>query len=96
MEWQSIETAPRDGTHVLLFLDPPIDSNEACGWLSDDVPTVVGWADGSYRDGTPIWKCGFCSEGSADTEGYSSAIMLEVSPTHWMPLPSPPKPEGSS
>lgn len=94
-EWQPIETAPRNGKPVLLFLNPPLDTNSVCGWVTVGLlDIVVGWADGfgEYRDPNfGNWHSGFCEEGSADTEGYSSAIMLPVYPTHWKPLPEPPQ-----
>jgi hypothetical protein len=61
MEWQLIETAPTDGTVVMLF-DPVlfwptpgehVTIDEGFGWRSIN----YGWID----------------------------------PTHWMPLPEPPK-----
>ena len=61
-DWQPIETAPKDGTFLLLALD------------DGDFPIVGGF----------------------DTEGgkfscarYGDAFYPQ--PTHWMPLPSPPK-----
>lgn len=61
MEWQPIETAPRDGTEVLLF-DNGI---YGLGW----------WALGEWRD--------FGDAGCAGSEAFA--------PTHWMPLPKPPR-----
>lgn len=61
-EWQPIETAPKDGTLILLwaFLD----------WKDDLVP-VCGW----YAQSAEMWLC------------HSAWL----NPTHWMPLPEPPK-----
>ena len=91
-EWKTIDSAPKDGTPVLLWLSKPIDTNDIVGYSpSRLLPTVIGWTDRTlYRDGSSEWKCGLCEEGSADTDGYSSAFMIEVFPSHWQPLPAPP------
>lgn len=90
MTWQPIETAPTDGTPVLLYLSPPLNTNEAVGWCAKgEMHVVVGWAEDTYRD-VIKWCCGFCEEGTADTEGFSTPFMMTVTPTHWMPLPNPP------
>lgn len=97
--WRPIETAPKDGTPVLLFLNPALDTNYLCGWIPQKHLTiVVGWAEGygEYTDGSYLeWKCGFCEDGSADTEGFSSPIPTTVYPSRWMPLPAPPT-DGAS
>ena len=77
MEWQPIETAPRDETEVLVMymhIDTQIVHNgfyasEADGWEPQD----VGW-----------WTY---------LHSEVSRIKLDdwMTPTHWMPLPAPPK-----
>jgi hypothetical protein len=58
--WQPIETAPKDGTDVLV------------GFANQNRPSVVvGWFDN--------W-----------TE-YDSMNIIKGTPTHWHPLPAPPK-----
>jgi hypothetical protein len=64
IDWQPIETAPRDGTWFLAFGK---HSRDRCTMM------VICW------DGDPDWV-------SAD-DGYRPYL----SPTHWMPLPNPPK-----
>lgn len=64
MEWQPIETAPKDGTEVLCF--------------SDDLGIFVAYIDDHNHNQKPKWSTGF---------GEKS----EIDPTHWMPLPAPPK-----
>jgi hypothetical protein len=78
MDWQPIETAPRDGTPVLLyFAHYPIyepdyrNAAERCevGWFSGGV-----WHEsGTAHDLFEPWR---------DKAGR---------PTHWMPLPPPPQ-----
>lgn len=82
-EWQPIDTAPKDGTEVL-------------GWRYDFGILLIRWD-------API---NFCTEdeiNSLDTESaesydwfcadFISGGRLEgyEIPTHWMPLPEPPK-----
>ena len=89
-DWRSMDTAPKNGDPVLLFLDPPLDTNYVVGWAArKTMQIVVGWASDTWRDKTE-WHCGFCEEGTADTDGYSSAYMIGVNPVAWMPLPIPP------
>jgi hypothetical protein len=41
--WQPISTAPKDGKPLLLFLDPPLDTNLAVGWMSVGELDIGGW-----------------------------------------------------
>jgi hypothetical protein len=83
-EWQPIETAPRDGTQRLGLTARGYcifawhDDTRGPG-VSDDVQ-VPGWE--AFCDGETVMD-----EGWDTGTGYT----LEVSPTHWMPLPEPPK-----
>lgn len=92
MTWRTMDSAPTNGEAILLYVYPPIDTNDLCGWVPQrSLSVVVGWANGhDYRDGSVEWNCGLCEEGTADTEGYSSALQIAVKPTHWAPLPKPP------
>ena len=76
MDWQPIDTAPRDGTWVLVR-GGRIDY----GWDGDtDPPAVVAqWGEGG---GAEYWQFAW----------YDSGYYGEYkSPTEWMPLPEPPK-----
>lgn len=66
-EWQTIESAPRDGTPVLVAERGPN------GWWID-----VGENMYDISDGPDKWR-----------GRESSNVTCE--PTHWMPLPEPPK-----
>lgn len=74
--WQPIETAPKDGTEVLL------------GGVSTPFANGVNpaWVDiGSFEE---RGYCGSCWYSSAtDRDGDR----LDCDPTHWMPLPEPPE-----
>lgn len=76
MEWEPIETAPKDGTHILLFMEDEVIE----GWFDlklsvDGKPYAEPeWAVVSM----PSHGCGCCAERNCD-------------PTHWMPLPPLPE-----
>ena len=78
MQWQPIDTAPKDGTEVL-----------ACRMYLDDCVAmgVASWGvcpkrlDGySANDGKPTWRA------------YDPHFLFPM-PTHWQPMPEPPKSE---
>lgn len=60
--WQPIETAPKDGSSILLFCEGNIFTGKR---HKDEIPPYKDW-----------WFC---------------AGVGERAPTHWMPLPTPPK-----
>lgn len=64
--WQPIETAPKDGTVVLLMK------------RGNKVPNRI--ANGEWRETSSLKKPGF----------WVWAYLF-FEPTHWMPLPAPPK-----
>ena len=67
MNWKDIETAPKDGTRVLVF--------------SGDWIAIAYW-----KSDAQIWCVWDC-------EDYFPSVHLvgDDAPTHWMPLPEPPK-----
>lgn len=76
MKWEPIETAPKDGTWVLLWFP---HRNLAIGGCWD-------WAgEGDWEMGIQDWQ-----EWRTDDD----VVIQEepgLEPTHWMPLPEPPK-----
>lgn len=75
--WRTIDTAPKDGTAVLVMRDiwpgTPSGRAEICNGHN----TYVA----EWRDGDNAWVC------------YMDAVCdphCPVEPTHWMPLPRPP------
>lgn len=81
MEWQPIETAPRDGTAVLVMRDiwPGTESGRAEECNGHNTYVAAWWA--GERDGAGAWIC------------YMDAICdpeCPIEPTHWMLLPAPP------
>lgn len=78
--WQPIETAPLDGTPLLLYVPGVTSWNRESGM--PDI--VVGlWHGAWYSD------IGDVDQGYESTGAYFEREMLR--PTHWMPLPEPPK-----
>ena len=74
MNWQPIETAPRDGTSILLFCGGQPEDNMAVGFWSTSIWVTYG--NQNIKGAWVIYEC------RSDT--------IEVHPTHWMPLPPPP------
>ena len=80
MDWQPIETAPNNGTRILLCLSEGIETCDVIGWQPDrTIRMVIGWADDNYRDGVE-WRCDLGEEGSADTEGRFSTFNVLIFP----------------
>ena len=81
-EWQPIETAPKDGTHVMLSRGDRVTLGNWESVISTSPEyhangTYLGqFEDGNSWEGWMSWDGGFCEE---------------TPPTHWMPLPEPPK-----
>jgi len=83
-EWQPIETAPKDGTPVDLWLV----SNETCD--IDFYSPTASKLQGRSTDW--VWeKRGPNSANWYPLGGLGYPLGPEVTPTHWMPLPVPPE-----
>ncbi len=70
--WQPIETAPKDGTWVLV----------AGGSAEDWAPVTMAWYALNPRTDRAYWKQ------NGEWDDYDLA---DDQPTHWRPLPTPPK-----
>lgn len=75
-EWQPIETAPKDGTIIDVWLGDADESDQAfyCSEGSRRSPNWT-WRHGKFR---PLG-------------GLNVTMPVFVRPTHWMPLPEPPR-----
>ena len=80
MKWRPIETAPRDGTAVMLCW--AIDANgNPIDWTRDPRTAGVFVQVASWWEGENAWVV-YCS--------MVQDPSLHFDPTHWMPLPAPP------
>lgn len=75
-EWQPIETAPKDGTDIIVMymhIDTQIVHNAFWNDYEDAEEHEIGWWSYDHSE--------------------VSRIKLDdwMTPTHWMPLPTPPK-----
>lgn len=77
--WQPIETAPKDGTHVILTNGAAVSE----GWWEHQEPYIRPERDayGGIQD-------------QAESDGYDDWLDvlggMQPIPTHWMRLPAPP------
>lgn len=80
MDWQPIETAPKDGRPILAAST----NHDAC--------EVVCWQDGEDSGATdPDAVCeGWVNSGTNKDRFYANPRWF----THWMPLPPPPHDAG--
>lgn len=86
MNWQPIETAPKDGTCILAYLaETPIWRK----WVvPDTLYAVVFWEYDCWRS-MEVEDCG--TMGGELTGWMPDWVCIDVTPTHWMPLPKAPK-----
>lgn len=91
-EWRPIETAPRDGTPILIF-EPGAGwagnprewhmprgalRTDECGYELSD-PRLLWYDDRRFAIG--YWR---------PWGGWGNRNSATVNPTHWQPLPTPP------
>lgn len=76
-EWQPIETAPKDGTLILVY------NGENEGYCTGKHQIGTASWEMAYSGYTDDKRCEWLSNACCD--GVSN-----YKPTHWMPLPKPP------
>ena len=83
MKWQPIETAPKDGRTLLLgFHNSHGNWRTLRGqWFTQEM--IEEWWDEDY-EGSEGWY-----ETSVEADDIPNC--WNTKPTHWMPLPEPPK-----
>lgn len=77
MTWQPIESAPKDGTHILAV---GLWAGEINGPHFGECICVIRWDGGTTDYPGYEWSV-------TGTDAYSAWLK----PTHWMPLPARPK-----
>ena len=80
-QWQPIETAPRDGTRVLLCVVGHIPS---VAWL-EEKPDGIPYSPRQWK-----WRNVDAADFDSDAVFYEHWLEHFYEPTHWMPLPPPP------
>ena len=83
MKWQPIETAPKDGTRLMLWR-----GSTSFGKWNDMV--VAQWFDGAWR--WPDMRDNPSTHGPWSDEELWDGYEDNKSFTHWMPLPEAPTP----
>ena len=77
--WQPMDTAPRDGTHILVYSPLWMPTHAAVTWWCLNLLT------GKKSEATRAPMV-------ADYWTNGRGFRLDCEPTHWMPLPAPPDP----
>lgn len=81
-EWQPIETAPKDGTWIVLLIPKSCqDSNRPKPWVE-----TARWVEDHIESWDQIDE----NTKRRKFNDYSHWSCYET-PTHWQPLPEPPK-----
>ena len=82
MDWQPIETAPKDGTEIIAVFSNDYGFQEA--------PTVYGPWTVAFKRGRWMASWGGCSVIESESYAGTTYMEAEMEPTHWMPLPPAP------
>lgn len=81
MEWQPIETAPKDGTEVIVV--------HYANYSDGISPMIEGPFTGSFRNGR--WESSWDGCEVVEYMDWGGVDYKSImTPTHWMPLPTPP------
>ena len=85
-EWQPIESAPKDGTRILVVW--PGDTIGVAWWKTN--PRLDREMDAKEAEAVAAfgWQASYFSD-SDEMDDYDTSIP-SAQPTHWMPLPAPP------
>ena len=92
MDWQPIETAPKDGTYIIIYskdFGSSLSDTDAAEFTDDprNAPRPL-----SLTKHAPTLYVARYYEEHSEMGWFSHSPIYEflVQPTHWMPLPEPP------
>ncbi len=82
MTWQTIDSAPKDGTEIIAV--------HSSDYGYQDAATVYGPWTVAFRGGK--WMASWDGSPVIESEGYwgTDHKVPDMDPTHWKPLPPPP------
>jgi len=90
MDWQPIETAPKDGTPVDLWI---VGADDTVGFYSLTAKKVRGKPQRAGR--APDWQWLEKPPNRANWYNLGGLAMMplspDVTPTHWRPIPEAPR-----
>jgi hypothetical protein len=88
VNWQPIETAPKDGSKILVYLACAPSQREWDAWhIYLERYTIGFWLHDKWKS-IETKDCG--TMGSDETGWMEDIVPIDIEPTHWMPLPEPP------
>ena len=87
-EWRGIETAPRDGSKIMLFISQGAGHILLGFWMSITPTEERKLSYLSDKKRTLMYK-----DGGYWSSHFNGEKPMRHKPTHWMPLPEPPKGE---
>ena len=91
MKWLPIETAPKDGTDVLVLLDSSGEPVVHIAWWRSREEWESNGRYCSGWDSVEEWEGWWSYTRTSVTQEKLDGYRL---PTHWMPMPTPPTSEG--
>ena len=86
MEWQPIETAPKDGTEILALYPVTVHGVRKADY------SIVRWE--RTHNSIHRWVAQADGQRAIESQGDTWTDYIEPFVTHWMPLPEPPSEKG--